>query len=99
HAEREAIKRDQKVVELGVAHRERPGDIERGRKSGLEAGHEKKINPSRVGLKPVTSLARRPRKGCVHAKVPPMTAGCGKRQRSNRQGRARRRYGLASSRN
>jgi hypothetical protein len=41
HAEREAIKRDQKVVELGVAHRERPGDIERGRELGLEAGHEK----------------------------------------------------------
>src|SRR5580693_7832708 len=73
-AEREAIKRDQKVVELGVAHRERPGDIERGRKSGLEAGHEKKTNPSRVGLKPVSSLARRTRQGCVHAKVPPMTA-------------------------
>src|SRR5262249_17428098 len=43
HAEREAIKRDQKVVEFGVAHRERPGDIERDRETGLEAGHEKRL--------------------------------------------------------
>src|SRR6516225_6170590 len=43
HAEREAIERNQKVVELGVAHRERPGDIERGRESGLEADHEKRL--------------------------------------------------------
>jgi hypothetical protein len=28
HAERKAIKWDQEVVKLGVAHRERPGDVE-----------------------------------------------------------------------
>src|SRR6516164_11261220 len=43
HAERQAIEGDQEVVELGVAHRERPGDVERGRESGLDSGHRKRL--------------------------------------------------------
>jgi hypothetical protein len=48
HAEGEGIERYQENIEFGVAHREQPGDVDRGRRAGWARGHFGWIDPLRL---------------------------------------------------